>query len=59
MTSRANIGGSTPWEPIGRARGLVFGTTRPATAMVELARLIDPAMLVEIAADAIVAADAP
>jgi enamine deaminase RidA (YjgF/YER057c/UK114 family) len=47
------------WEAIGRAHGEVFGTIRPATAMVEVARLIDPAMLVEIEADAVVAAERP
>ena len=42
------------WEEIGRAHGEVFGTLRPATSMVEVRRLIDPAMLVEIEAEAIV-----
>jgi enamine deaminase RidA (YjgF/YER057c/UK114 family) len=42
------------WEEIGRAHGEVFGEIRPATAMVEVSRLIDPAMLVEIEAEAIV-----
>ena len=42
------------WEEIGRAHGEVFGGIRPATAMVEVARLIDPDMLVEIEADAYV-----
>jgi enamine deaminase RidA (YjgF/YER057c/UK114 family) len=43
------------WEAIGRAHGEVFGSIRPATAMVEVSRLIDPDMLVEIEADAYVA----
>ncbi len=43
------------WEQIGRAHGEVFGQIRPATAMVEVSRLIAPEMLVEIEADAIVA----
>jgi len=42
------------WEKIGRAHGEVFGQIRPATAMLEVARLISPEMLVEIEADAIV-----
>ena len=40
------------WEAIGRVHGEVFGSIRPATAMVEVSRLIDPEMLVEIEADA-------
>jgi len=40
------------WQDIGRAHGEVFGTIRPATTMVEVKRLIDPDMLVEIEADA-------
>ncbi|MBK6601155.1 MAG: RidA family protein [Betaproteobacteria bacterium] len=42
------------WEAIGRAHGEVFAAIRPVTAMVEVARLIDPAMLVEIEADALI-----
>lgn len=42
------------WEAIGRAHGEVFGEVRPAATMVEVRRLIDPAMLVEIEADAVI-----
>jgi enamine deaminase RidA (YjgF/YER057c/UK114 family) len=40
------------WNEIGRAHGEFFGQVRPAATMVEVTRLIDPAMLVEIEADA-------
>ena len=42
------------WEAIGRAHGDVFRDIRPAATMVEVRRLIDPEMLVEIEADAII-----
>ncbi|HEX4003456.1 MAG TPA: RidA family protein [Candidatus Acidoferrales bacterium] len=41
------------WEQIGRAHGEFFSGIRPATAMIEVSRLIDPQMLVEIEAEAI------
>jgi enamine deaminase RidA (YjgF/YER057c/UK114 family) len=45
------------WEAIGREHGAVFGSIRPATSMVEVRALIDPRMLVEIEADAVLSTD--
>ena len=42
------------WQDIGRAHGEAFANIRPATTMVEVARLIDPDLLVEIEADAVI-----
>ena len=53
IRTRMYVTDITQWEAIGRAHGEVFGHIRPATAMVEVSRLIDPALLVEIELDAV------
>lgn len=42
------------WEDIGRVHGEVFGAIRPVTSMVQVSGFVDPAMLVEVEADAVV-----
>jgi enamine deaminase RidA (YjgF/YER057c/UK114 family) len=45
------------WEEVGRVHGEVFGVIRPAMTMVEVKRLTDPGLAVEISALAVVNPD--
>lgn len=55
VRTRAFVTDIGKWEEVARAHGEFFRDIRPAFTMVEVSRLVDPAMLVEIEADAIVA----
>ena len=46
----------TDWEAVGRAHGRVFNIARPATTIVQVSKLVDPSLLVEVEADAYVSA---
>ena len=53
VRTRIFVTDMTQWEAIGRAHGEAFGDIRPAATMVEVRRLIDPDLLVEIEVEAI------
>ena len=54
VRTRIYVTNITHWREIGRAHAEFFGEVRPATTMVEVSRLIDPKMLVEIEAEAVI-----
>ena len=54
VRTRIYVTDITRWREIVRAHAEFFGEVRPATTMVEISRLVDPQMLVEIEAEAII-----
>ncbi|QEC47011.1 RidA family protein [Baekduia soli] len=56
VRTRLYVTDASRWEEVGRAHGDVFADIRPVTTLVEVSGLLDPRMLVEVEADAFVAA---
>ena len=54
VRTRIFVTNMAQWEAIGRAHGDAFRDIRPASTLVQIGALIDPAMLVEIEVDALV-----
>lgn len=54
VRTRMFVANIKDWQQIGQAHGEIFGAIRPASTMVQVSGFVDPAMLVEIEAEAIV-----
>ena len=53
VRTRTYLTDAGDWREVGRAHGEVFGEVRPASTMVVVSALLDPAWKVELEADAI------
>jgi len=54
VRTRIFMTNASEWEVVGKIHGEIFGEIRPAMTLVEVSKLIDPAMKVEIEADAVI-----
>ena len=57
VRTRMFITDMSHWEQVGKAHGEVFGDIRPSATMLVVTSMVSPEMLVEIEADAIIAAE--
>ena len=54
VRTRLYVTDADDWEAVGRVHAAVFGDVRPASTLVEVSRLVDPRLLVEVEATAVV-----